>query len=155
MKKASIIICVFLGCLVGHGWAAKPSVSELLDELDEMIIQKKQYHARKEDKLKYLKEAFHMASDLQKKYEICGDLFLEYLHYQTDSALYYVNEKSLILSELDSLASKDEIIVSRAEVMGIMGMYNEALFELLRLSPSTMSKETLSYYYRTSVSYTL
>lgn len=40
MKKASIIICVFLGCLVGHGWAAKPSVSELLDELDEMIIQK-------------------------------------------------------------------------------------------------------------------
>ena len=149
MKKASIIICVFLGCLVGHGWAAKPSVSELLDELDEMIIQKKQYHARKEDKLKYLKEAFHMASDLQKKYEICGDLFLEYLHYQTDSALYYVNEKSLILSELDSLASKDEIIVSRAEVMGIMGMYNEALFELLRLSPSTMSKETLSYYYRT------
>lgn len=66
MKKASIIICVFLGCLVGHGWAARPSVSELLDELDEMIIQKKQYHARKEDKLKYLKEAFHMASDLQK-----------------------------------------------------------------------------------------
>ena len=47
---------------------------------------------------------------------------------------------------------KNEIVIHRAEVMGVMGMYNEALEQLERVDPLELERETLAYYY--PVSYT-
>ena len=38
---------------------------------------------------------------------------------------------------------KNEIVINRAEVMGVMGMYNEALEQLERVDPLELERETL------------
>lgn len=48
---------------------------------------------------------------------------------------------------------KNEIVINRAEVMGVMGMYNEALEQLERVDPLELERETLAYYYRTYRAY--
>lgn len=40
-----------------------------------------------------LKQRLHRSKDNREKYELCGSLFNAYLHYQADSALYYINGK--------------------------------------------------------------
>lgn len=78
---------------------------------------------------------------------MCGDLFQEFLHYQADSALHYINVRLQILPLLNRPDLKSIIIINQAEVMGVMGMYNEALELLKKVDPSKLQKETLGYYY--------
>ena len=68
-------------------------------------------------------------------------------------ALYYINGKMNLLPLLNHPELKNEIVINRAEVMGVMGMYNEALEQLERVDPLELERETLAYYYRTYRAY--
>lgn len=43
-----------------------------------------------------------------------------------------------LLPLLDKPELKNEIIINRAEVMGVMGMYNEALEQLRQINPQAL-----------------
>ena len=43
----------------------------------------------------------------------------------------------------------DEIIIDRATVLGVMGMYIEAMKELENINPEKLDKQTLLSYYQT------
>lgn len=133
--------------------AQQSSLQDALKELDQVILQKEAYHLQREEKIRQLKEQLHHTSDIWEKYNLCGSLFYEYLHYQADSSLYYINGKSNYLPLLNRPDLKNEIIINRAEVMGVMGMYNEALLELQKINPHELRKGPLSYYYRTYRAY--
>lgn len=131
----------------------QPSLQDALKELDQAIRQKDIYHSQREKKIQQLKDRLQHTSDIWEKYNLCGSLFYEYLHYQADSSLYYINGKSNYLPLLKRPDLKNEISINRAEVMGVMGMYNEALLELQRINPHKLEKGPLSYYYRTYRAY--
>ena len=126
----------------------------LLRKLDEVILNKKYYHDLREEKLANLKDSLRKSDDVVEKYNLCGALFYEYLHYQADSSLYYINKKHSYLPQLNQPELEDEILINRAEVFGVMGMYNEAAYELDRVNKSKITNtDLIGYYYRTCRAY--
>ena len=139
----------FFLCLWGITQAigATTSNEDILKQLDRILEQKSTFHSQKEQSISNLRQRLNRTTDYLQKYNLCGDLFQEFLHYQADSALHYINVRLQILPLLNRPDLKSIIIINQAEVMGVMGMYNEALELLKKVDPSKLQKETLGYYY--------
>lgn len=129
--------------------AEQPSHEKVLEQLDQVIAQKALYRAEREQALLQLKQQLHYATTEKEKYNLSNELFGLYLHYQADSALYYINKKAEYALLLNEPELNNEIIINRAEVMGVMGMYSEALDELQQIRPALLSQKNLIYYYFT------
>lgn len=129
--------------------AEQPLHEKVLEQLDQVITQKALYRAERERALLQLKQQLHYATTEKEKYNLSNELFGLYLHYQADSALYYINKKAEYALLLNEPELNNEIIINRAEVMGVMGMYSEALDELQQIRPALLSKKNLIYYYFT------
>ncbi|MBQ8442704.1 MAG: hypothetical protein IJX29_05010 [Bacteroides sp.] len=125
------------------------SVRIVLKELDAVIQQKGSYALPKEAELAELRTRLKHAKDNRSKYELCNKLFSGYLHYQADSALSYVEKKQELLPLLNDPLLEQEVVINRAEVMGVMGMYTWAEQLLSQVKPGTLTPELLGYYYRT------
>lgn len=141
----SLALLFFSTCLLAK---ERDSVRIVLEELDAVIANKEYYHAEKENEIAELKSRLKATTDNQVKFSIYGELFNEYLHYQADSSLYYINERIRLLSLMEQPELNAEILINRAEVMGVMGMYSEALEELKKINPKNLDLNTLNYYYR-------
>lgn len=130
--------------------SAKNGNEKLLKELDEVISNKKYYHQLREEKISHLKDSLKKSNDIKEKYDLFGALFYEYLHYQADSSLYYINKKHDYLPQMNKPELEYEILINRAEVFGVMGMYNEAEAELDKVNLNKIDNTGLiGYYYRT------
>lgn len=146
----SLIYIFFLPTMI----VAKSDNENLLKELDEVISNKKYYHKLREDKISHLKDSLRKSGDVKEKYDLCGALFYEYLHYQADSSLYYINMKHSYLPQMNKPELEDEILINRAKVFGVMGMYNEAEIELDKVNLGKITNPGLiGYYYRTRRAY--
>lgn len=66
---------------------------QLLSQLDKLISDKEIYHRQREKNIADFKHRLSLSSDDLESYNLCGSLFYEYLHYQADSSLYYVDLK--------------------------------------------------------------
>lgn len=153
MKNIAYFLILFLIVAAVPVRADKSDNEEILKELDRMLEDKPACQVRKEKEIADLKLRLRRSKDNREKYELCGALFGEYLHYQADSALYYINGKLDLLPLLNHPELENEILINRAEVMGVMGMYNEALDQLQQVNSSELEGETLAYYYRTYRAY--
>lgn len=130
-------------------WAdADESVEKVLKELDMVIADKQLYHAEKEKELNNLKLRLKEITDKNEKINLYSQLSNEYLHYQADSSLHYIDASIQLLSLLDEPELNALVLINRAEVLGVMGMYSEALAQLKEMSSDTMDLRTLIYYYR-------
>lgn len=148
MKKQRILLLLLslLGPLAIY--AQNGSLEEILKELDEAIVQKNVYHQQRDRQIETLKQQLQRSTDVWEQYNIYGALSEAYLHYQADSALCYVNRKASLLPQLDRPQLRNQICLNRAEVFGLMGMYNEASDELKKVIVSELDEESLRYYYR-------
>lgn len=120
----------------------------VLKRLDELIYVKHQFHIQKEKEIQQLKEKLAQADSPEGQYLLNGALFNQYLHYQADSSLQYVKGKQRLLPLMNKPELETEISINRAEVYGVMGMYNEAYDELNSIDPALLNTELLNYYYR-------
>lgn len=145
------ILNILLVCILWPGalMAEQRSLESLLTELDEVVNQKDSYTLPKEKELSELRLRLKNAKDNRQKYELCDKLFAGYLHYQADSALAYVERKQELLPLLNEPLLEQELIINRAEVMGVMGMYSWAEELLSHVKPETLTPQLLGYYYRT------
>ena len=67
---------------------------------------------------------------------------------------YYINMKHSYLPQMNKPELEDEILINRAEVFGVMGMYNEAEIELNKVNLGKITNPGLiGYYYRTRRAY--
>lgn len=144
----TLLLSLLAILLYGQSFAQTPSTEKILKELDTVIENKQQNALSKEAEIAALKKRLHQADSNREKFEICGDLFNAYLHFQADSSLFYINERIRLLGLKESPEQNPELLINRAEVMGVMGMYNEALEELDKINPKTLDTEALEYYYR-------
>lgn len=147
MKHILFFLTFILYCISLFSKENIESDERLLDELDQAICNKAQYHALRETKISTLKNKLNLSSTAAEKHILCRQLFHEYLHYQADSALYYVNLRQNILQQSDFSSTVYEIIINRAEVYGVIGMYNEALIELKKVNVAQIKKNLSLYIY--------
>ena len=150
-KTLSLLVLCLSGCLALH--AELVDNSAVLKRLDEAISRKETYHAQKEVELQGLKDRLAAASSPQEKYNCCDRLVVAYLHYQTDSALYYTDCKRKLLPLLNDPMQEADVFINRAEVMALMGMYNEASELLKQVGTHELDQNTLTYYFRTVRAY--
>lgn len=141
-----LLVCL---CFPVSLWAEYRDLEPLLKELDAVIDQKYTYTLPKEKELSELRTRLKNAKDNRQKYDLCNKLFTGYLHYQADSALAYVEKKQELLPLLNDPLLEQELIINRAEVMGVMGMYSWAEQLLSQVKPATLTPALLGYYYRT------
>ena len=130
-------------------WATtNESVEKVLEELDAVIADKQLYHSEKEKGLAALKLRLKNVTNRNEQFGLYRQLANEYLHYQADSSLYYIDVSIQLLSSLNDPVLNAQVLISRAEVLGVMGMYSEALEQLKKVSSDTLDLKTLTYYYR-------
>ena len=151
MKRVTLLfLLIVLPALL---WANNLSLESVLRELDTVVDNKHRYDASKEYEISELKERLRQTTDVDEKYRLYQGLFEAYLHYQADSALHYVECKKEIFPLLHGEYNKEEISINFAEVMGVMGLYNEANDLLQQINPTDLNEELLGYYYRTMRAY--
>lgn len=139
----SIILLFFSGMLR----AEKNQPESILEELDAIIAKKGVYQARKEAAIGGLKTRLNHVTSGTEKLALCSALFNEYLHYQADSAMSYLNLKAELVPLSAYPDQEAEFAINRAEVMGVMGMYTDALLELCAIHPEQLGKNVLQKYY--------
>ena len=147
--RAILFLILFIaeGCFISI--SAQGSDQRILEQLDKAISQKEKFKNDREAVISQIKQRLNYATDNTERYKLCGELFNLYLHYQADSACHYIRRKEYYNS-LQSQPERDiEISINRAEVRGVMGMYNEALTELQTIHPHELSSPNLEYYYFT------
>lgn len=147
MKHLLPYLAFILYCVSLSGKGIPYPNEKLLKELDQTICSKKQYHALRETRLCKLKSQLAQTTDPEEKHTLCGQLFHEYLHYQADSALYYINLRQSYLQQGNHSSITDETHINRAEVYGVIGMYTEALAELKKVNVTQIKKDQSLYSY--------
>ena len=158
MKKTlTFLLLLWMGCTCFPADAAAltmaDSLRNVLNAVDHLVMQRAYVHTCHERRLDSIKVEMRRSTDVWKKYNLCGTLFYEYLHYQADSSLAYVERKARLLPRLNRPDLENEVRINRAEVMGVMGMYNEAGTELARVHKDALSTGGLLYYYHTQRAY--
>ena len=146
MRKVVFALCALILCPSIRAKATE--TQQVLKRLDTVIAQKENYRSHKEAKIEELKQKLRQASSPSEKYRLCNSIFYEYLHYQADSAMRYLNLKEEIKPNPIYPDGEAEHAICRAEVMSVMGMYNDALLELESIIPGRLNENTrLKYYY--------
>ena len=146
--KILYLLLALLGGAVQSFAITGDSIRLVLEELDAIIDNKNTFHAQKEKDMETLKLRLKTTVDKDEMLELYGRLFNEYLHYQADSSLFYIDEKIRLLSSMKRTDLDAEILINRAEVLGVIGMYTEALEQLQQVNPRALDLKALSYYYR-------
>lgn len=153
MRNTAYYLILILSIIPVFLFAEKNTNESVLKELDQAIENKHNFHIEKDKEINDIKLRLNGSKNNLERYELCGSLFYLYLHYQADSSLYYINGKMKLLPLLNRPELKNEIMINKAEVMGVMGMYNEALAELKQINPKELTQGPLNYYYRTFRAY--
>ena len=149
MKRINFLIGFFLMLSSAVFSMETGNVVDVLSELDMVIETKSVYEQKKEDYITMLKGRLQQSMNNYEKYELCNELFKAYLHYQADSALVYAERKSSLLPLSGRPELEQEVLINKAEILGIMGLYVEATNLLGTLDTSNLSEATLGKYYGT------
>jgi hypothetical protein len=150
-KLLAITICVlFPGMLFGNN-----DMDSLLKVLDKTVDNNQYYSNLKEQKLNKLKDLLKYTSTDLQKYEICGQLYDEYKSYKSDSALTYARKKLRIAEKLNDRHDLTNARLNLAAIMGLNGLYKEAM-DILSVIDISQTPDLKAYYfhiYRTIYGY--
>jgi type II secretory pathway pseudopilin PulG len=130
-------------------------MDSLLKVLDKTVDNHQIYSNQKEQKLNKLKDLLKYTSTDLQKFEICAQLYDEYRSYKSDSALTYAREKLQIAEKLNDKPNLTNARLNLAAIMGINGLYKEAM-DILNVINISQTPELKAYYfhiYRTIYGY--
>ena len=130
---------------------AQNNFDSLLNVLDKTVDNYQVCSNRKEEKLNKLKELLKHSYLDRHQYEICGQLYDEYKPYKSDSALVYARKKLQIAEKLNNSWQINDARLNLASIMGVTGMYKEALdiLEGVNIDNSLDLKAYYFHIYRT------
>jgi hypothetical protein len=145
--KLFICLILFLSSAV-RGEEKEPALDSVLLELDETIKDHAFYEKNKEMRILELKS---QASNVPfYSSAACGlneKLYDEYLAYQCDSALFYLNRSIEIAEYLQDNTRKTANLLQLSYLMGSSGMYKESIDILDAIDRRTLPGELLEEYY--------
>lgn len=128
--------------------SAAPALTteDMLRQLDEMVAQRQHYRETKEHSIDVMKHKALAAKGLR-RVQWYQDIFREYRHVQTDSALAYLDRIERMPEAGTNADVRNFLSIGRAETMAIMGLYTEATALLDSVSTHRLSAEMRLYYF--------
>ncbi len=120
----------------------------VLRELDKTIARKAVYQKEKATELARLRNKLLHADNDALRSACAYELANAYLHFQADSSLHYLNLHERFYKQAYPDKENWQAVIMRAMVMGIMGMYNEALEALKQVPAPPEDIELRRSYYR-------
>lgn len=140
------IYYIFLLFLIPSFLSANNDTNYLLKILDKTVDNYEFYSNQKEEQLNKLKDLLKYTSSDNQQYQICGKLYDEYKSYKSDSALTYARKKLLIAEKLNNNRNIIDSRLNLASIMGVTGMYKEAL-DILESVDIRQTPDLKAYYF--------
>ena len=147
MKSIVVFWCF---CIVGicYVYAIDSNrVDSLLLKLDQSIKKRPIYMEQKELRLAKLRRQLLQLISEEEHFAILGALLDEYRSFNTDSAFYVAEEREQIAMRLGNREYIDNARMNKADVLGMTGMYKEAMDLMRNIHAERLSKNLRPYYY--------
>ena len=141
-----LLSVLFLFAVMPVSFAAGDTAA-LLDTLDNVLRNSRQYVDARRAVISKLKASLASADDDEERYRLTSRLREEYRSFDIDSALYYANEKMAVARRIGNGSYINDARMNIAEMNGVYGMYKEALDYIDRVDKSVLDVYQIEYYY--------
>ena len=148
MKTKLVLLLCYISICSGCLHANAVGEDSLLYILEETIRTRAQYLTEKENKLEQIKQRLSTRLSALKRYDILNELLEEYRSYNADTALSIAQQRLQLAYRMDNKALEDNARMNIAEVMGIAGMYKEAIEQMGLVDIDSLPDNLHTYYYQ-------
>ena len=143
--KRSLLYILFL--LLPTTLSAGSKTQQLRQKLDNLLEQRKALIDNKNKDINRLKKNLTTSENTLKRLQTYEQLFEEYYVFQFDSAMTYLNKGIKLAKETQNTYYYNSNTISKAELLSIGGLYNEAIHEIEQVDTMGLDKAQHFEYY--------
>ena len=143
--KRSLLYILFL--LLPTTLSAGSKTQQLRQKLDNLLEQRKTLIDTKNKDINRLKKNLTTSENTLKRLQTYEQLFEEYYVFQFDSAMTYLNKGIKLAKETQNTYYYNSNTISKAELLSIGGLYNEAIHEIEQVDTTVLDKAQHFEYY--------
>lgn len=143
--KRSLLYILFL--LLPTTLSAGSKTQQLRQKLDHLLEQRKALIDNKNKDINRLKKNLTTSENTLKRLQTYEQLFEEYYVFQFDSAMTYLNKGIKLAKETQNTYYYNSNTISKAELLSIGGLYNEAIHEIEQVDTMGLDKAQHFEYY--------
>ena len=143
--KRSLLYILFL--LLPTTLFAGSKTQQLRQKLDSLLEQRKALIDNKNKDINRLKKNLTTSENTLKRLQTYEQLFEEYYVFQFDSAMTYLNKGIKLAKETQNTYYYNSNTISKAELLSIGGLYNEAIHEIEQVDTTVLDKAQHFEYY--------
>ena len=144
--KRSLLYILFL--LLPTTLSAGSKTQQLRQKLDNLLEQRKALIDNKNKDINRLKKNLTTSENTLKRLQTYEQLFEEYYVFQFDSAMTYLNKGIKLAKETQNTYYYNSNTISKAELLSIGGLYNEAIHEIEQVDTTVLDKgQHFEYYF--------
>ena len=128
--------------------SAGSKTQQLRQKLDNLLEQRNTLIDNKNKDINRLKKNLTTSENTLKRLQTYEQLFEEYYVYQFDSAMTYLNKGIKLAKETQNTYYYNSNTISKAELLSIGGLYNEAIHEIEQVDTTVLGKtQRFDYYF--------
>lgn len=144
--KRSLLYILFL--LLPTTLSAGSKTQQLRQKLDNLLEQRNALIDNKNKDINRLKKNLTTSENTLKRLQTYEQLFEEYYVFQFDSAMTYLNKGIKLAKESQNTYYYNSNTISKAELLSIGGLYNEAIHEIEQVDTTVLDKaQHFDYYF--------
>ena len=144
--KRSLLYILFL--LLSTTLSAGSKTQQLRQKLDNLLEQRNALIDNKNKDINRLKKNLTTSENTLKRLQTYEQLYEEYYVFQFDSAMTYLNKGIKLAKETQNTYYYNSNTISKAELLSIGGLYNEAIHEIEQVDPTVLDKgQHFEYYF--------
>ena len=143
--KRSLLYILFL--LLPTTLFAGSKTQQLRQKLDNLLEQRNTLIDNKNKDINRLKKNLTTSENTLKRLQTYEQLFEEYYVFQFDSAMTYLNKGIKLAKETQNTYYYNSNTISKAELLSIGGLYNEAIHEIEQVDTTVLDKAQHFEYY--------
>lgn len=143
--KRSLLYILFL--LLPTTLSAGSKTQQLRQKLDNLLEQRNALIDNKNKDINRLKKNLTTSENTLKLLQTYEQLFEEYYVFQFDSAMTYLNKGIKLAKETQNTYYYNSNTISKAELLSIGGLYNEAIHEIEQVDTTVLDKAQRFEYY--------
>jgi len=143
--KRSLLYILFL--LLPTTLSAGSKTQQLRQKLDNLLEQRNAIIDNKNKDINRLKKNLTTSENTLKRLQTYEQLFEEYYVFQFDSAMTYLNKGIKLAKETQNTYYYNSNTISKAELLSIGGLYNEAIHEIEQVDTTILDKAQHFEYY--------
>ena len=144
--KRSLLYILFL--LLPTTLFAGSKTQQLRQKLDNLLEQRNALIDNKNKDINRLKKNLTTSENMLKRLQTYEQLYEEYYVFQFDSAMTYLNKGIKLAKETQNTYYYNSNTISKAELLSIGGLYNEAIHEIEQVDTTVLDKgQHFEYYF--------